>query len=1417
MTAAAFVASSSGTASATSVAVTAPAGLAGGDHQLVVLGVGTDAETLSAAPSGWTLLSNLANTTDTFRTALYYSDSDTGTATFGKSGSAQGYAVRLAWRGGPGWATGSVVANAGTSSTSTPSLQNVTTTSPDSLVIGVCHAETGAANVATHTPPAGWTERFDDTASNGTRRQAVAVFEITKATVGTQTGGTVTVSRSDFVNVFGIALNGAGEVTVDDPTPATVEVGSPGGETVEALDNTLTVVDAPSAQAAVGSPGGEAVAVVLPADAASAQAVSGASGGEAVAVATTADAGAGAGAVGSPGGEVVDVAEPGLPAGGQPYVTLWVVDRDTGGLIPMPHALKVDLSPQRNAPGAFSFDYPAFGRNFEVLRTELEDNRRRVEVEFWVGGSRFNAMRGDVLQVAGDDVAEGSVWSFHGHFLEWRMTDARLAHDPADEKGEVHFSAATPGVIMRTLMQQAQAHGTLTDISYADFTNSLDSAGEAWAKTVTIKFTPYKSSYLTVLDRLVALGLCEWEITVDHELRVFNPGGRGRDLTTRQPPTRLKIASSILESQRRIDLRDVGTDLFGTGAEGLFASAVDASARARIGAQIERDVDSNNTADAGALTAFVQNTLPTVTEPVVELTHGLLFGSTRPAPVSGFRIGDWLYSDVGRGLERVRVVQWVLSQNVEGVTGSVTLNDTIGDRVSRLQKQLAALGDGSATVGTSTPSPTEDTLAPAAPTGVVADSLAYQDGAVTYASVLVGWTPVTTNSDATAADDVSGYRVEWRAAASGSDGWQVGKVQPGGSSASTSFGGVDAGINIRVRVAAYDYNGNTSEWSAEVALLTETDNTAPPVPSAPVVTPYLGQLKIAWNGLGSAGETMPPDLAFVEVHLSTASGFTPSAATLIDHFSTIAGERHAIDLNYGVTYYVRLISVDRTTPVANRSAPSAQGSAAPEKVVQIDIGPNAIGQAQIIDLEVITAKIDNLAVNDAKFGSGSFGKLTAGTISVAVTNAGIIRSGTSGQRYELDAAALRFYDTGDTQTVGLNGSSNFISGVLSSALSGTRWEMQSDGTLRHYSSGFSGYSQLSSLNGDLIMRGRMDGSGRSGRVNTNIVGVGINFSNDAELGNLRSEVIALDRFVGVQAPVVLLRANGRYSPASGARRIGLIHTDSSGNDLLGSVLHYITPGGDGGTGTFVAPQNNSGVSFALDRLLAVTGDGLNFQIMKAQSYEQISSRAVKEDIVDARTVFDPIAAVRASRAWSYRYSAEKFRTPPPTEDDPNPAPVPVEAPTRIGVLAEELPGVLVAQSTDGRGGTVASVDLGSWIGMLHGAVWQILNREEHVAVGRVTVSSSEPREPWSAGTTHEVTVAWDAPPLAVPDSGAVIVYAAAPWLGRTTAKIVPGSVTAAGCTITVTVLATVAPSTAQPITYEVQAPYDYFPPYNPEA
>lgn len=311
--------------------------------------------------------------------------------------------------------------------------------------------------------------------------------------------------------------------------------------------------------------------------------------------------------------------------------------------------------------------------------------------------------------------------------------------------------------------------------------------------------------------------------------------------------------------------------------------------------------------------------------------------------------------------------------------------------------------------------PPVDTVPPATPTGVnvtVYDGFNSQGNRQIYAEVQ--WNAVTTDADGNPEYALDHYVVQYQV--------DVGNWIPLGD-VTASQTAVDTPPlivknSINARVAAVDHAGNVSGFGSYLQSA-PADNTPPGVPSTLSLNTTALPLAIeaTWDGKDSTGAAMligAPDFAFLEVHQSAISSFSPSASSLIDiQTSALGGTSVAPLLTPGTTYYFLTIAVDRA---GNRSAASAEVSGAVPTIA--NAGPY----------------FANASIADALIGSLTAGKITAGTLSSVVTISGRIATANTGARVELNSTGLQSFNAGGTQTVGINNDgSAFFNGTINAS------------------------------------------------------------------------------------------------------------------------------------------------------------------------------------------------------------------------------------------------------------------------------------------------------------------------------------------------------------------------------------------------
>ncbi len=1052
-------------------------------------------------------------------------------------------------------------------------------------------------------------------------------------------------------------------------------------------------------------------------------------------------------------------ARPATAVGGSLNVSVYAIDPSTSALIPLPDFESVTLSPILNENGAVELSYPSWGKNFNRLRSNITSDRD-IEIEVWISGRRSSAIRGIIMESSGDDVEDGAVWTFTGPLLNFLMSEIVVFPQAGAEKLELIISAATAGKVIRTIVQQAQARGALAGLTLG-FSDSVDSNGLPWVSNVTTKFSPGITGK-SVLDTLVSLGLCEWEITTDRVLKAYAPGTFGIDRTVGSDPVVLRRGRQVPEAPRKHTVRNSPTSILAAGAEGIYQSANDPAALSRRGRRVEGFASANNIEDSSAVYGFAQTALNASSSGVMELTQGVEFTPGDPRPGASYNVGDWVFADTQNTLERLRIKQWTITFDRDGASGTVSLGDLISERAATLAKRIEALSNGSATVGTSTS--TEDTGVPQAPAGLTIGSVGYTGPTGdALSTVTVGWSAVTTNTNGTPATDISGYNVEFR--------YNSGTLQSPWTTAGTtqstqySFGDVTSGQNIEARVQAVDRSNNVSAWTVTGSHTTATTSDPPAIPSNPVVDNFLGVIRITWDGLTSTGTDFARNFDYVEVHVSTSAAFVPDGTTLVGTLNAKGSHVYTSD-NYGVTYYARLVAVN----TANlKSTPSGTGSAAPERVVGLDIFDGAIGTAKLADAAITTAKINDLAVNNAKIGDVSVGKITAGTLTAAVILSGSIATATTGNRMLIDNSGWTAYNSSGTVFARLNvlTSTFLMTGQYQTALTGQRIVMNPGSSLPDtiyvYPSGGGDFGRIMARTAPsdgsaaiLIDGGAATGVGR-GRLGAYKGEAFVSFvtndaGGDSTAGYSRTAVSCNNTGINtwVQSKFYFSKYSGTsFVPNS---QLWVMWADGTLSDspVIG------------------ATAQDAGLKFDQGAMLATNAIGTLFGPFKASAVTQTSTAAEKTDITPTSSKLTPLDVITnaPSKAWKYTHEVEEKGA---------------DAPQRFGPLAEQLPADLVWMTPRADGaGLEPSIELGSQIGVLWAAVNQLLARRITSTTATCVVPAGVTMQP---GKTQEVPCTWESSPLAVPTDALVFLNAGLLGAGKVTAWIKPGSVNATGCTV----------------------------------
>lgn len=493
------------------------------------------------------------------------------------------------------------------------------------------------------------------------------------------------------------------------------------------------------------------------------------------------------------------------------------------------------------------------------------------------------------------------------------------------------FVAQTPGTMLRTLIDRAQARGALTNVIETGFTGIVDSNATPWALTVDRDFAT-NTGYLTILQDFMTQGYVDARM-VGWNLNVYNGGSLGNHIAI--GTLEVRPASNVSEMEINTDSSESCSTVLVQGEAGTAVERHNASVQTLLGRRRERGVSQGGIKDSGTLNILGDGELALHGKINTEETVGIALTSNT-TPFKDFTVADWIWvrydSDQAPVERRVRQLALSIDQN-RNLTAGITLNSIIFENEVRLQRKLEAYAGSGGNYGAQ-PNTGIDNTVPNAPTSLIVTSAPYADSSGVYAAaVSASWTVPTTNVDGTTINDLAGYELQWRY--TGDTNWSF--VMPSDDNVH-QWSPVAPGRQIQVQVRAYDSSGHRSSWTATTSHTVAIDTTAPQTPTTPIVSARIASIEVKWDGLATTGG-MDADVIRVEVWRSGTNGFVPQDVT-----SSLAGnlvkggDVKLLYGPYGTTIYTKLVAVDRA---GNRSPASAQASGVPLKIVGGDITPGA--------------------------------------------------------------------------------------------------------------------------------------------------------------------------------------------------------------------------------------------------------------------------------------------------------------------------------------------------------------------------------------------------------------------------------------------------------------------------------------------
>lgn len=591
----------------------------------------------------------------------------------------------------------------------------------------------------------------------------------------------------------------------------------------------------------------------------------------------------------------------------------------------VPHFLSAQPVWPFRDKATMSLHYPRAGVNDALLNSECEAVFEYHNGTQWVEplDSRYKLAGRD-----NDRLEDVPTRRFDFIALLPEMLEHAKVWEPAglqtDTDGNILFAAVTPGVIIKTLFDNARGRGWGPQLNLG-FSTTHDSNGQPWAGVVNLALDPAQSIF-EVLSALGNQGIVDWA-GQGRTLHMYNPDTiLGRDL----PAVRLLAYDGETAAPTQVSYRDRATVLRVVGDDG---NKWDRANGTSPWGRLESIMSAGGVSDQG--TAYLMSDEELLKASAARVSRTREFdGVSKFLPHRDFRGGDHVRYQTETGVEKMRVFSMSLTIE-ERLSGYAVLGDRFEDALIAAARKQQRITVGKVNGGNGKPptQPTDDVRTPAKPIGFIMSSSVYlnPEGGTEVGRVHAGWTHTGKGTDGTAMDI---DRFEFRIRESYGDGkWQSFRSVEGTDRNST-FSPVrvrredGAAETYDFQIRAVGANSRYSAWVTYQYLTMETDTTPPPVPSAPIGEAVYGAISGQWDGFGADGELMPPDFLHTEAEI----GSTPEGPFLfVGNLERAGSMMVPFSLAYG-TYWLRLRSVDRS---GNKSEWSALGEVTSTPLVQL--------------------------------------------------------------------------------------------------------------------------------------------------------------------------------------------------------------------------------------------------------------------------------------------------------------------------------------------------------------------------------------------------------------------------------------------------------------------------------------------------
>ncbi|MEV3981787.1 hypothetical protein [Nonomuraea sp. NPDC049758] len=695
----------------------------------------------------------------------------------------------------------------------------------------------------------------------------------------------------------------------------------------------------------------------------------------------------------------------------------------------LPHASNLEVACPLDDVPALMLSTSANAVNTDLLAGPVEVAVEwSIDGQTWTEGPDCRFLR---IKRRGDSTDRAGMGRFELPGYAWMLRKVVLFPGSAPlVDGKRPFLSSTPGAILATFLQEGQARGAVPGVSW-DFTPTHDSAGQPWAKVLTIYYQPGIDA-LTTLINLAEQGTLDFRMN-GRTLQAYNADTvLGRDLASGAAPVDLRFGRDIVAAPDIGTYEDAATSALVVGDDGFRMSFTNGAAEAPWG-RWEAAIGQGGVSDPGTAFLLAEALLLRVGHERVQRTRQITPHTARWLPWRDYRPGDRILAPgEGGAMESLRVRQMTIIRDQKGVLGgNLVLNDRLLERDLRLARRTAGIVGGSTAEGGSgaRPAPESPTpRTPAAPAGLIVDPLAYIDEhGLPRGQVTATWGAVTQDVNAVALT-VGGYELFMRINEVGAPWYLVAATEAADTNA--TFSPLVVGQQYQFKVRAVNL-GKKGLFSSSVAVTIPDDTTAPPVPTAPTLASRLGVVHVAWDGLGVGAAPMPADFHRVLVWIQDplAPGWEEIG------YMDAAGSLMVPGLPYGLDREFSFTAIDRS---GNTSARSATATIAAVQLVQGDAANDSITTGAILANAITAAKI---AAGQILAGHIAAGAITAAKLEAVLALASRIVAGDpGGARVELNSSGLEAYNASSVQTVFISSASGAVSivGQLATGVTGRR-------------------------------------------------------------------------------------------------------------------------------------------------------------------------------------------------------------------------------------------------------------------------------------------------------------------------------------------------------------------------------------------